>query len=188
MKIVDSIPSSRAASATPCAWLPAEAATTPRARSSGVSLDMRLKAPRILYEPVRCSDSSLRYTGEPRCSASTRDDSMGVTLTTLVTTSRAALIASRLGPKRDQFSGVRSVTSEHVIDVGVRMLAPGAPAYVADDDVRRCHDGYREECARNACNVASGGDREHNREGVHLDRLPHDERLKHVALELLHGD
>ncbi len=35
MKIVARMPSALAASATPCAWLPAEAATTPRAASSG---------------------------------------------------------------------------------------------------------------------------------------------------------
>jgi hypothetical protein len=36
MKIVAGMPSFCAASATPCAWLPAEAATTPRARSAAV--------------------------------------------------------------------------------------------------------------------------------------------------------
>ena len=42
MKTVDAMPSSDAASATPCAWLPALAATTPRADSSGVSREMRV--------------------------------------------------------------------------------------------------------------------------------------------------
>ena len=41
MNTVDLMPSSCAASATPWAWLPAEAATTPRARSSGVSREIR---------------------------------------------------------------------------------------------------------------------------------------------------
>ena len=41
MNTVDRMPSSWAASATPWAWLPAEAATTPRARSSGVSRKIR---------------------------------------------------------------------------------------------------------------------------------------------------
>ena len=41
MKIVARMPSAFAASATPCAWLPAEAATTPRARSSAVSRESR---------------------------------------------------------------------------------------------------------------------------------------------------
>ena len=41
MNTVAWIPSSCAASATPCAWLPADAATTPRARSSSVSRERR---------------------------------------------------------------------------------------------------------------------------------------------------
>ena len=41
MNTVALIPSSWAASATPCAWLPADAATTPRARSSSVSRSIR---------------------------------------------------------------------------------------------------------------------------------------------------
>ena len=41
MKTVEVVPSSDAARATPCAWLPADAATTPRARSSSVSRAMR---------------------------------------------------------------------------------------------------------------------------------------------------
>ena len=48
MKMVAWMPSSRAARATPCAWLPADAATTPRARSSSLSDERRLNAPRIL--------------------------------------------------------------------------------------------------------------------------------------------
>ena len=42
MKTVALMPSSCDASATPCAWLPALAATTPRARSSGESRAIRL--------------------------------------------------------------------------------------------------------------------------------------------------
>ncbi len=41
MNTVALMPSSCAASATPCAWLPADAATTPRARSSSVSRESR---------------------------------------------------------------------------------------------------------------------------------------------------
>ena len=45
MNTVAEMPSSRAASATPCAWLPALAATTPRARSLGVEPgDPRVRA------------------------------------------------------------------------------------------------------------------------------------------------
>jgi hypothetical protein len=42
MNTVASAPSWRAASATPCAWLPALAATTPRARSASVSRAIRV--------------------------------------------------------------------------------------------------------------------------------------------------
>ena len=42
MNTVAVVPSSRAASATPCAWLPALAATTPRLRSTSVSREIRL--------------------------------------------------------------------------------------------------------------------------------------------------
>ena len=45
-----SIPRRRAASATPCAWLPAEAATTPRAASASSIRTIRLYAPRTLNE------------------------------------------------------------------------------------------------------------------------------------------
>ena len=41
MNTVASMPSILAASATPCAWLPAEAATTPRARSAASRRDSR---------------------------------------------------------------------------------------------------------------------------------------------------
>ena len=53
MNTVALIPSIRAARATPCAWLPADAATTPRARSESESRESRTNAPRILKEPVR---------------------------------------------------------------------------------------------------------------------------------------
>ena len=42
MNTVAVVPSSDAASATPWAWLPALAATTPRARSAGLSRAMRV--------------------------------------------------------------------------------------------------------------------------------------------------
>ena len=53
------------ANATPCAWFPAEAATTPCFFSSSDN-DFILKyAPRILNEPVFCRNSAFRYTSEP---------------------------------------------------------------------------------------------------------------------------
>ena len=59
------MPSSRPASATAAAWLPAEQVTTPRARSSGVSSAMRENAPRTLNAPVRWNSSALSQTPSP---------------------------------------------------------------------------------------------------------------------------
>jgi hypothetical protein len=60
MNTVTRQPSRPAASATPWAWLPALAATTPRARSSGDSREIRVYAPRTLYDPARCWFSHFR--------------------------------------------------------------------------------------------------------------------------------
>jgi hypothetical protein len=65
MKIVASIPASRAAQATACPWFPALAATTPALRSASVRLSSLLTAPRILKEPVRWSVSALSSTTRP---------------------------------------------------------------------------------------------------------------------------
>src|SRR5215472_14030674 len=71
-------PSVAAANATPCAWLPALAATTPRSRSASVSLLIRTYAPRGLNEPVRCRFSHFRNTGPDSRSDRTRECSTGV--------------------------------------------------------------------------------------------------------------
>src|SRR3954463_3757676 len=89
MNTVARAPSSRAASATPWAWLPALAATTPRARSASLRRAIRVYAPRILNEPVRCRFSHLSQTGPPTRSASARECSCGVRRTT-PSSSRAA--------------------------------------------------------------------------------------------------
>jgi hypothetical protein len=65
MKTVAAIPASRAAHATAWPWLPALAAVTPAARSSGESDAIVLTAPRILNAPVRCRFSAFRCTGRP---------------------------------------------------------------------------------------------------------------------------
>ncbi len=65
MKTVERTPSREEASATPCAWFPALAATTPAARSSGISPAIRTYAPRSLKEPVRWRFSHLKCTGAP---------------------------------------------------------------------------------------------------------------------------
>ncbi len=65
MKIRARAPTSRAAHATAWPWLPALAATTPAARSSALSVEIRLYAPRILNEPVRCRFSAFRCSSRP---------------------------------------------------------------------------------------------------------------------------
>jgi hypothetical protein len=51
--------------ATPCAWLPAEAVTTPLAICSGVREASLLYAPRILNENTGCWSSRFKYTRLP---------------------------------------------------------------------------------------------------------------------------
>src|SRR6478609_8995988 len=87
-------PTSDAASATPCAWLPADAATTPAAFSCADSRAIRTYAPRILNDPVRCRFSHLRCTGPPTAWASGLDDSIGVYLATPCNNSAAALTSA----------------------------------------------------------------------------------------------
>src|SRR6478736_9676463 len=95
MKTVDLMPSAVAASATPCAWLPALAATTPRARSSSLSVDMRFVAPRSLNAPVRCRFSALSSTRVPVQREIAPAESTGVGVTTPSMTVRARLMSSR---------------------------------------------------------------------------------------------
>lgn len=78
MKTVARTPSSAEASATPCAWFPALAATTPAARSTGDSPAIRTYAPRSLNEPVRCRFSHLKWTGAPTSSDRWRLPSIAV--------------------------------------------------------------------------------------------------------------
>src|SRR5919112_2077313 len=78
MNTVALIPSIWAASATPCAWLPALAATTPAAFSSADRRDILRYAPRILNDPVRWRFSALIITGPPAMEDSHRDSSIGV--------------------------------------------------------------------------------------------------------------
>src|SRR5438132_793720 len=89
------MPSSCAASATPCAWLPALAATIPAARSSAVRLAIRTYAPRILNDPARWRFSHFRCTGPPTFAPSGRDPSSGVTRATPCSSLCAALMSSR---------------------------------------------------------------------------------------------
>src|SRR6516164_8523163 len=122
MTTVAVVPSSAAAKATPCAWLPALAATTPRARSAAVSLLIRTYAPRALNDPVRCRFSHFRYTGPPSLSESTRECSSGVCEITSRSSSRA--FATSLGRTWAKVV-MRAVSHSGVPGRGVRGLAPG---------------------------------------------------------------
>ena len=95
MKTVACVPTRPAASATPWAWLPALAATTPRARSAADSREIRTYAPRTLYEPARCTFSHLSQAGPPSAALSGRDGSSGVVRMTPASSSRAARTSAR---------------------------------------------------------------------------------------------
>ena len=60
----DLMPFFVAASATPCAWLPAEQAITPFAFSSAESWEILYAEPRTLKEPVICKFSGFRYRSQ----------------------------------------------------------------------------------------------------------------------------
>jgi len=62
MTTTDGIPSSAAASATPCAWLPADEQITPACCCSRASWGSLFDGPRILYEPVRWNSSAFSST------------------------------------------------------------------------------------------------------------------------------
>jgi hypothetical protein len=72
------IPWRAAASATPCAWLPADEQTTPRRFCSSVSCANLFIGPRILYEPPRWNISAFNRTSKPVRSLRSRDVSSGV--------------------------------------------------------------------------------------------------------------
>src|SRR5581483_10881598 len=90
-------PSSRAAHATAWPWLPALAATTPAARSASPSVEMRLYAPRILNDPVRCRFSALSCTSRPTSRDSVSDAYTGVTRATPSSRARAASMSASVG-------------------------------------------------------------------------------------------
>src|SRR5436190_9823548 len=80
MQTTARIPWIFAASATPCAWLPADEQTTPRRFcSSGMSANL-FSGPRILYDPTRWNISALRRTSNPVRSLNCREVSSGVCL------------------------------------------------------------------------------------------------------------
>src|SRR5215207_5865005 len=110
MTIFARTPSSRAASATACAWFPEENATTPRARSAGVRRVRRENAPRALKAPTRWKTSHLKKTRQPSRASSCREVKTGVRWTWLAIRSRAARTSARETEReRDGGMGVTSV-------------------------------------------------------------------------------
>ena len=87
-------PAERAASASPCAWFPALAATTPRLRSAGVNAATRFVAPRSLNEPVRCRFSAFSRTRKPHHCEKVAAEIIGVRTHTPSITARAARISA----------------------------------------------------------------------------------------------
>jgi hypothetical protein len=71
-----------AANATPCAWLPAEAAMTPRALSASLKPEILLYAPRNLNEKTGCRSSRLISTRFPMRAESRVASSKGVSSAT----------------------------------------------------------------------------------------------------------
>src|SRR6516225_8117619 len=96
-KIVAAIPASRAAQATACPWLPALAATTPAARSAVPSVEILLKAPRILNEPVRWRFSAFSRTSRAARRENVSERKMGVTRATPSSRARAASMSAGVG-------------------------------------------------------------------------------------------
>jgi hypothetical protein len=97
-------PTSFEASATACAWLPDEKATTPRARSSAESERILFVAPRILNAPARWKFSHLKKTSRPARSSKARDVTTGVRWTNGRMRSRASLMS--------WMDSIRGVTGE----------------------------------------------------------------------------
>src|SRR3954468_1485662 len=70
---IDRVPTSSAAIATACAWLPDENATTPRGRSVFGIERTKFAAPRILNAPPRWKFSHLKNARVPLASSKLRD-------------------------------------------------------------------------------------------------------------------
>ena len=78
MTIVAAMPMRWAWYATAWAWLPAETASTPPARSAAVSCAILLNAPRSLNDAVNCRFSNFRNTSQPQIAERVRDSRQGV--------------------------------------------------------------------------------------------------------------
>ena len=113
MQMTARMPWILAASATPCAWLPADEQTTPRRFSSSESCANLFSGPRILYEPTVWKHSALSRASNPVRSLSCRDVSSGVCLMWAAMRARASSKSRRVsvsigGRERGEASGVRA--------------------------------------------------------------------------------
>ena len=95
MTILALMPSRLACRATAWAWLPADIATTPRARSAADSKASLLAAPRSLKEPIGCKFSSLSETCAPVAWLTASAGSIGVRSTRPAIRPAAARTSSR---------------------------------------------------------------------------------------------
>ncbi len=90
---VTGIPKSFPCQDKPRAWLPAEAAMTPRFACAGVSCARALRAPRSLKLPVRCRNSCLQKIWAPVSSLKADDSTQSVRLIEPFKRERAATIS-----------------------------------------------------------------------------------------------
>ena len=86
------------ASAIPCAWFPALAATSPAPAAPGASDATKFVAPRILNDPVRWNCSHFSDTSTPAASESAGESNTGVSRIAGLMTARARRIASTVTP------------------------------------------------------------------------------------------
>jgi hypothetical protein len=114
--IVAGMPSRAAWRATACAWLPADTATTPHARSSGVNASSRFRAPRSLNDAVNWSTSAFTTTVHPRISDSVWDSvarvrttapliATAAASTSSTVTARSVIVARGLRPRTPSACG-----------------------------------------------------------------------------------
>src|SRR5918999_2890072 len=119
-------PRAAAAAASPCAWFPADAATTPFAQPASPSAASFADAPRTLNEPVRCRFSAFSTTFPPACSEIVRVERTGVPAATFSTSARAASMSVRdgkdrvdldVGPERERGDADRAARRRRVAEV-----------------------------------------------------------------------
>src|ERR671926_373978 len=121
-----SIPSTAAAYASACAWLPAEIEITPRPFSSSESVESLFRTPRGLNDTVRCRSSALKDTSAPTRSERVRELSSGVRCTRPAMRSRArwtsssgrrsAAVATAADPTRSVLAALAAADEQEDVD------------------------------------------------------------------------